>query len=252
MTPDAPLQPPPPVVVAVVGEAPEAVRALGAAGVHVRGAEADGPARIVVVAGPVEGRAAAVRAAVAAGQHAFVAWPPGALAEAEALVRDAEEAGVEVGVERPLALPDAGAGAPARLVAVTLCVPGTAWPRALAAALDVACRHAGSREAARLDAEAERDGAALRAIAVSVRFRTGAFAQVLVHTADAAADAGADAAAATVFAAGVATVLGPTAALADEALAFVHAIAARQPPPFSLDDALATMRLAERVMSALR
>jgi predicted dehydrogenase len=58
----------------------------------------------------------------------------------------------------------------------------------------------------------------------------------------------------TVYAAGVQTsgpVPGPDG-LGQEAVAFVRAVAAGQPAPYPLDDALATMRLAERVMAALR
>ena len=107
----------------------------------------------------------------------------GRAAEAEALRRDAEEAGVEVGVERPLGAAIRAGDAPARLVGVTAVTDGTAWPRRLAGVLDVCAERAGSREAARLWAEAERDGARLLAVAVSVRFRNGALAQALVRAA---------------------------------------------------------------------
>ncbi|HEX8299821.1 MAG TPA: hypothetical protein VF594_11735, partial [Rubricoccaceae bacterium] len=131
MPSDVPFRSPAPLPgVAVVGEEAELVRALTAMGVPVGDGIREAPARIVVVAGPVEGRAAAARAAVAAGQHTFVAWPPGALAEAETLLRDAEEAGVEVGVERPLVWPPTEAahpaGAPAPLVSVTVVTDGAA------------------------------------------------------------------------------------------------------------------------------
>ena len=188
--------------------------------------------------------------AVTRGSDVFVAWPPGSVAEAEALRRRADEAGVEVGVERPVAADVAGRAASGgpdglpRLVVVTLAAAGASWPRHLAGALDVAARLVGSREATRLDAEAERDGAALRAVAVSVRFRNGAFAQVLVRAAPVPA--------LTVDAAGVEASAAAAGTLGDEAVAFVRAVASGQPAPFSLDDALATMRLAERVMAALR
>ena len=207
-------------------------------------------AGVVVSAGPVSGRAAAAGTAVTRGADVFVAWPPGAVAEAEALRRRADEAGVEVGVERPVAADlvrraaSGGPDAPPRLVAITLDATSASWPRHLAGALDVAARLVGSREATRLDAEAERDGPALRAVAVAVRFRNGAFAQVLVRAAPAQG--------LTVYAAGIETSVPAAGTLGDEAVAFVQAMAARQPAPFSLDDALATMRLAERVMAALR
>ncbi|HEX9950848.1 MAG TPA: hypothetical protein VGB53_03700 [Rubricoccaceae bacterium] len=251
MTSDVPLRPlASPPVVAVVGEAHEAVRALGAAGVHVRsaGAEiaAEEPARVVVVAGPVEGRAAAVRAAVAAGQHAFVAWPPGALAEAEALVRDAEEAGVEVGVEQPLAWPGMD-GPPVRLVAATIVMDGSAWRRRLAGALDVCTARVGRREAVRVSAVAERDGARLQAVATTVRYQNGALAHVLVRAGRAEAGAGV-----AVYAAGAEASADAKDAFADEAVAFVQAVAARRPCAYPLHHALATLRLAERVAAAMR
>ncbi len=103
--------------------------ALAAAGLAV-----DPAAAAVAVGGPQPERLAGLRAAVAAGRHAFAAWPPGTLQEAEALVRDAHEAGVEVGVERPV--PADGVAA-SRLVTVTLVTDGAAWSRAIAGALDV-------------------------------------------------------------------------------------------------------------------
>lgn len=207
---------------------------LAAAGLAV-----DAASRVAVVGG--EARLEHVRAAVAAGCHAFVAWPPGTLGETEALVRDAHEAGVEVGVERPLAV---GAVPASRLAAITLVTDGTAWPRAIAGALSVCAAHAGSLEAAHVSAHAARDGATLVAVAVTVRFRNGAFAQALVRTGDVPG--------LTVYAAGAETATAPRDAFADEARAFLAALAADAPPPFPLDDALATLRLAERVMDALR
>ncbi len=222
----------PPVAAAGTGVA----EALAAAGLAV-----DPAARAVVVGGPQPERLAALRAAVAAGRHAFAAWPPGSLSEADALVRDAYEAGVEVGVERPLAF---GAPGAARLVALALVTQGMAWPRAIAGALDVCAAAVGSREAASVSAHAERDGAALVAVAMTVRFRNGAFAQALVRTGGAPG--------LTVYAAGEETRWVPADAFGDEARAFLGALAAGAAPPFPLDDALATLRLAERVMAALR
>lgn len=240
--------------VAVAGDAggPQeaAVRAAFAAvGVEVvePGYEALSRPSVVVVAGPPAGRTAVAQAAVAAGAHVFVAWPPGAVAEGEALLRHAEEAGVEVGVERPLAV-DVGAGV-ARLVSVVAVTAGTGWPRRVAGALDVCARLAGSREATRVSAEAERDGPRLQAVAATLRFRNGAFGQVLVR---AAPEASGGTGTVTVYAAGTETAAAAVSALGAEAVAFVRSVAARGAAPYSLDDALATMRLAERVLAALR
>ncbi len=199
---------------------------------------------VVVVAGDVAGRAEAARSAVSAGRHVFVAWPPGALTEAEALLRDAEEAGVEVGVERPLAWPASGAAS--RVVAVTLATDGTAWTRRIAGALDVCAEVAGRREAVRVTAEADRDGARLRAVAVTVRFQNGVLAQALVRSGEASG------AVMRVTVGGTET-SGPVEdTLAAEAEAFVRTVAAGGRAAYPLHDALATLRLAERVAAALR
>ena len=235
----------PRLTVAVDGD--EATDAL-AAEMESAGLSVDASARVVVVGGPVAGRAALARAAVADGRDVFVAWPPGSAAEAEALLAHAEEAGVEVGVERPLATlgPDEPRR-PFRLATVALAFDGApeAWPRRLAGALDVACGLVGTRGAARLDAEADRDGATLRAVAASVRFRNGAYAHVAVR-----ATPGAEGL--RIYAGGAEWTLPLAEALGDEALAFVRAVGAGHRAPVGLHDALATLRLAERVMAALR
>lgn len=227
----------------VVGDA-----ALGAA-LAAAGVDVGADAAVVVVGEAMAGRAEAVRAAIAAGRHVFVAWPPGALAEAEALLRDAEEAGVEVGVERPLAWPASGASS--RVVAVTVVTDGTAWARRIAGALDVCTDHAGRREAVRVTAEADRDGARLRAVAVTVRFQNGVLAQALIR-ADEVRPGEASGAVARVTWGGTETSGLVADALADEAVAFVRAVGAGRPAPYALHDAVATLRLAERVAAALR
>lgn len=233
---------PPRLAVAVVGGEADGTlaAALSAAGLVV-----DAGAAVVVVGGPVAARATLARVAVAGGLDVFVAWPPGSAAEAQALLALADEAGVEVGVERPLAA-DLPLG-PVRLASVSVVFDGApeAWPRRLAGALDVAARLAGTPGAARLDAEAERDGTALRAVAVTVRFRNGAFAHVLVR-------AVAGGSGLVVYAAGVETALPLDEALGAEAAAFARAVRDGRRAPYGLHDALATMRLTERVMAALR
>ena len=203
---------------------------------------------LLVAAGPVAERVEAARRAVSDGRDVFLAWPPGSVQDAEALADLAHESGVEVGVERPLGVPVVPGAA--RVVSLSLSARSPAWPRLVAGALDVCAAAVGARGAARVDAEAERDGAALRAVLASVRFRNGALASLLVQQADGADEA-------VLYASGTDTRWPLGSALgADrigaEALAFVRAVAAGDGTPYALHDALATLRLAERVSAALR
>lgn len=262
--------------VGVLGAEAEALRAAGLAVQTAPPGDAAEGARqlaqrcgIVVVGGPPETRASAARAAVSAGAHAFLTWPPSVSAdEAASLAARAEEAGVEVGVARALRLSGLLAARPdgwtARLVTLTLeAAPDDAlpWAHRLAGALDACATLTGSRDPARLDAAAERDGGRLAALAVALRFRNGAYAQLSVRL-DAEAEG------LMLYAVGpggrvearapggplcidgdAPPALGPPE---DEAVAFVRAVAAGRRAPLSLDDALATMRLAERVHARLR
>jgi predicted dehydrogenase len=265
---------PRPPTVAVVGDVALA-RRLALAGLAPAVGE---PAAAVVVGGPVGERAAVAGRAVARGAHAFVLWPPGvSAAELDALGSRAEEAGVEVGVARPLETAALLAGRPvgwtARLVTLSaVAAPGgplarAGWPALLAGALDLAAALAGSHAAARLDAEAERDGAALRAVALAVRLRNGAFAQVALRRSPQA-----DRDEVALYASrpgsrvearsfrgplcldGAPT--GPTASVAAgaaaEAGAFARAVSAGRAPAYPLGDALATLRLVEQAQERLR
>lgn len=265
----------PPPSVAVVG-APSLAARLGAAGVPVVSISEAG---VVVVGGAVGDRVAVAREAVSAGRAAFLLWPPGvSVAEAVTLGARAEEAGVEVGVARPLGVGPLLAGRPdgwaARLVTLTVtAAPGgpldaAGWTVGLAAALDVCATLAASSDVARLDAEAERDGSAVHAAAVTVRFRTGALAQIALRT---SAQAAADEVA--LYASGPAgrvearSLAGPLCVEVDgrptfttptpdpeaaEVLAFVEAVGGERPAPAALDAALDTLRLIERVQERLR
>lgn len=266
---------PPPV--AVVG-APRLQARLGAAGAALAPPSEAGA---VVVGGPPGGRVAVAREAVSAGVPAFLLWPPGvSVDEAAALGVRAEEAGVEVGVARPLgtagllrARPD---GFAARLVTLALTAApdrgfeAAGWPTLLAGALDVCVALTGSHDVAHLDAEADRDGMRLRAAAVSARFRSGALAQVTVRPSEMVesdevalyagrpgvrVEARSLAGPLCVEADGGASVLVP-APVTDpevaEILAFVEAVGAGRPAPYALDAALATLRLVERVQERLR
>ena len=241
-------------------------------------------ADVVVIGAPVGERFEAAHALVSEGRHVFLAWPPGVSTdEAKRLARRAEEAGVEVGAARPLPVSGLLRVVPpdfaARLVTVALVVSPaspiaeTPWPHRIAGALDVCATLAGTRDAARLDAQAERDGGDLRTVAFSVRFRTGAYAQATLRTAPAGAGppdvvrVNASGPGRHVSAqsfdgplciegpdGGRQPVDAPDGLPSDvrEALSFVDAVAAQRRAPFGLADALATMRLAEAVGEKLR
>ncbi len=266
-----------PPALAVVG-APALADRLRRAGLAV-GADV-AAATTVVVGGPPGDRVARAREVVSGGGHAFLLWPPGVSAgEAATLGARAEEAGVEVGVARPLGL-GVLAGRPdewtARLVTVTaVAAPAgrlldAGWPALLASALDLTTTLAASRDVARLDAEAERDGGRLRAVALSARFRTGALAQVLLRSSEQVAadevwlyasrpgsriEARSLDGPLCVEAEGRPAVLAPTSSWPPdvaEVAAFVAAVRAGRPAPYALDDALGTLRLVERVQARLR
>ena len=222
---------------------------------------------VVVVAGPVGDRAAAAAAAASTGAHPFVLWPPGhSPADADALAARAEEAGVEVGVERPaLSRPAASLGGwTARLV--SLSVPGPPSGvldagGAVGGALDLVLALVGRGAVARLDAAAERDGTQLTAFAASLRFRSGAYAQVWVGgdgpVALYASRPGSRVEATTLDV--PLTVVGaptppapPVDALADKVAAFADAVRAGRRPEYGVDAALGTLRLVERVHAHLR
>lgn len=269
---------PDPLVVGALDVPPDVLAALRAAGRAVvevsAGDGAGGEAArrladrtgVVVVGGPPGERVAAARAAVDAGAHAFLMWPPGVSAdESAALARRADEAGVEVGVARPLPTADLLAGVPpgwtSRLMTLDIDVTpaGTLAERPqahrLAGALSLCAALAGSDDPARVDAATQ---AGLTAI--TLRFRTGAYAHVALRD-DAPAERFALVAAGTGATVEAQSLAGPLRVAGQEAVvrkpeaeveAFVTAIVARRPLPFSLDDAVATMRLAERVLARLR
>lgn len=260
---------------------PPSISVVGAPDLAARVERAGGGERVVVVGGPVRERVAWATRAVSAGAHAFVLWPPAPDAgAAEALAARAEEAGVEVGVARPLGAGAALAGVPegwaARLVTLSLVAPlggrlaVAGWPTLLAGALDVCTSLAAARDVTRLDAVAEREADALRAVALAARFENGAYAQAVVRFSDhVAADEVALYAARPGSRVEARSLAGPLCVEAEgrpapvvppppddaeaaEVEAFARAVAAGQPAPYPLDRALATLRLAERVQDRLR
>lgn len=238
----------------------------------------------VCVAAPTMDHFVIGRAALAGGRSVFLEWPPTtSLDEAERLARHAEEAGTEVGVARPL--PDAAllAGVPddwrPRLLSLSLTIgPDDAlaalpWPHRLAGVVGLLSSLARSRDATRVEAEADRGpGVALRAVAFSLRFRRGAYAQALIRETAHAPEGSfrLDASGQGLHGAAhdldgplclerdganpiPAAALDPALRPADYDLAaFLAAIAAGRPAPVSILDGLHTMRLVERLMARLR
>jgi len=297
----------PGVLVGVTDADPERAAALAAAtgaAVYTSTAALLAAADVVLVAIPPPDAGLVARTALAEGTPVFLAWPPTAgPAEAEALVAAAEEAGVEAGASRPLPaaplLAVRPAGWAARLIALDLAthpdagddgdddasdpLAGRPWPHRLAGALDLCAALARSRDVLRVEAEAERGpGRTLRAVAFTLRFRNGAYAQAAVTEAVAPLTPSARF---RLFATGGGVRVeargwdGPlcvdgsfstsspgsetrdplpagadpeTTAAAREALDFLTAVAAGRPAPFSVHDALDTLRLTERLMERLR
>lgn len=284
--------------VALLGVADaDAARARALAAAHGARFYASTPALLtdadaVCIAVPAAARFTVARAAVGEGTHVFLEWPPATgPAEAAELGHLTEEAGVEVGVARPFSAHALLAGRPAdwrpRLFALTLDTgPGDPlgalpWAHRLAGVLDLAVAFARSADVQRIEAEADRDGGRLRAVALGLRFRGGAYAQTALHTRSRAVDAAErfrlDATGGGVHLA--ARALGgpvcierdsvpngdlnpmplPAFGLAPAGLPddgepadFLAAVAAGRPAPVSILDALHTLRLVERVMERLR
>lgn len=206
-------------------------------------------------------------AATKRGVHVFLEWPPAtSIRECQDVVQLSEEAGVEVGVSRPLrfhpvfeALPEAWRAALILLRQEIDETEEVAWPRWLADAVDLCCTLAQSHSVQRVDAEAVRTSAPWpEAVACGLRFHSGSYAQVSIRRSPTgaahalyAANGDFDVAADLLVAND-----GPHDAYASrlvaETQAFLHAIMQQQPVPVSILDGLHTMRLVERLMEKLR
>lgn len=211
-------------------------------------------------------------AAAKRGVHVFLEWPPAtSIRECTTMIRLIEEAGVEVGVSRPLRfhplfdrVRDVGR---LHLMLLNLSLPKaqeTAWPRPLADALDLCQALAGTTNIQRIDAEAVRSTPPWPdAVAFGVRFYQGTYAHVAMRF-------GVSDAASTLYLGGskgqqdrdLPSPLQPTADASPSALwtsllqaetqAFLNALSANEPAPVSIVDGLQTMRLVERLLAKLR
>ena len=215
-------------------------------------------ADVLCMAAPAEARFRLAEAALKKGLHLLLAWPPTAsLTEAERLVRLGEEAGVEIGVSRPLRFHPAVADWPkrAQLVHLTQVVPEAMqpppWARWMADAVDLCCALAHSHSVQRIDAEAVRGDVWPTALGAGLRFHSGTYAQLHVRRAPA------DHQYQVYLGRGARQRVIDLATAHDEAAAaearvFVHAVAEGQPPPVSMLEAFHTLRLVERLMTRLR
>lgn len=202
------------------------------------------------------------------GVHLFLEWPPAtSIHECAALARLAEEAGLECGVSRPLRFSPIfeSLAESSRANVISLLMHGDrGWTgtsgagsavsrrtNVMADAVDLACSLAGSSSVRRVDAEmVRRESAQAGTTAFSLRFHSGAYAQVLIRS-DGSAELP------SICAAGEGVnvdgrIAGLDAAIGRETTMFLTSVTERRPVPVSALDALQTMRIVERLQSALR
>lgn len=160
---------------------------------------------IVFIAAPTESRFSLAKEAIGKGTNVFLEWPVSAnIEESMQLAKLADEAGVEIGVSRPLPISAILVSSPInwqpRIVSVSLSggpfskdepspVSSLIWTSRLAGVIDLCFALAGSRSIQTVDAEADREaGGLLRTVAFSLRFRNGCLAQCHVRQRDRASD----------------------------------------------------------------
>lgn len=206
--------------------------------------------------------------AARSGTHIFLEWPPAtSIRECSALVRLAEEGGLECGVSRPFRfcplLSSVGGDWRANTVSLTLRgdvhvledgASQIAYPRlsrVMADAVDLSCALVGSSSVRRVDAEAARDESLQpSATLFSLRFHSGAYAQVFIRLNGTTAKPTVFASGNGVHLEGTVTELGE--GLHHETSAFLTALTEGRPVPVTALDALHTMRIVERLQGLLR
>lgn len=232
-----------------------------------------GQVEAVFVTAPTAQHFRIAEAATKRGVHVFLEWPPAtSIRECQEIVRLSEEAGVEVGVSRPLRfhgvfarLPEAWRASLILLRREVTRGAEAAWPRWLADAVDLCCALAQSCSVQRIDAEAVRNVAPWPdAVAFGLRFHSGTYAQISIRRSQGPpagtlyvggpgfeAEDAFDEAHGENAAQAAAYVPGPPPVEA-ETQAFLRAVARQRPAPVSILDGLHTMRLVERLMEKLR
>ncbi len=217
------------------------------------------PLDVLFVAAPVAERYALVCAAARQGAAVFSEWPAAlSLRESAALVALAQEAGVTVGVSRTLRFHPAlhQVDEASRLVLLRRTVPeGTSLlgGYALAELVDLCLYLTEAPALTRLDAQAARDAMrAPRAVAFTLRFQNGAYAQVAAHPGAAAALHLYACTSGTTLDVSLALPTSLEAAHTAETAAFLDAAVQGKAAPVTPLDALQTLRLVERVWARLR
>ena len=207
---------------------------------------------VLYVGVPAGERFEIAAAAVRAGVHAFLEWPPAvSLRECAELVELAEEAGIEIGVSRPLRFHSSFAESEiARIVSMRMASVRRNLLHELSDLADLASVLVGSSSVQRIDAETVASAGLNPVTAFDLRFDNGAYVQGLVHGASSRGLL-------SVFAAGrsmewVVEVERLEDLVATETRRFLNAIDEDAPIPVSAYDALQTMRIVERLMGNLR
>lgn len=223
-------------------------------------------ADVLFIGVPRAERFAVASQAARSGTPVFVEWPPTtSIRECAALVRMAEESGLECGVSRPLRfdplLRSVREEWRANLVSLSLsgdgagtALPGVHVPRLsrlMADAVDLACALVKSSSVQRVDAEATRDGALQPdATLFSLRFHSGAYAQVFIRLNGPSIRPAVYASGGGVRLDG--TIGPPEEAMRRETEEFLNAVRSGYSVPVSALDGLHTLRIVERIQAMLR
>ena len=178
----------------------------------------------------------------------------------QALARLTEEAGIEIGVSRPLRfhpiVDEVRARGHVNLIRIASAVDATrmgAWKTSLWESVDLGLALAGGGSWRRIDASVARRGDRLPlSIAAGIRFQNSSYAQLaLVHDDNEASTITAHVAGPD-FSSDVCIPPNRADLVGRETEAFLQAISANRPPPVSVLDALQSMRLMEKLMERLR
>lgn len=195
------------------------------------------------------------------GMHLFLEWPPASsVAECLALAALGEEAGVEIGVSRPLrfqTLPmEEVRSAHMAVVSIdqSFDVAGRGrWKRALEDAVDLALLFARDASPRRIDAAVARSEERFPlSMSAGIRFHNGTYVHLSLRHEPRRDSTMKIHLAGSGFAVDIDASAARGEGLHRETHAFLDAVAANRPVPVSVSDALQTIRLVERLMERLR
>lgn len=195
------------------------------------------------------------------GLHLFLEWPPASsVAECRALAALSEEAGVEIGVSRPLrfqAWPgEASRNAHMDVVAIEqsfdVSIRGR-WKRALEDAVDLALLFARSASPRRIDAAVARNDERLPlSTTAGIRFHNGTYVHLSIRHVPKTSPSMRIHLAGSGFSVDLNAADTRQIGIRQETRAFLDAVAANRPAPVTVLDALQTIRLVEKLMERLR